>query len=134
MSATIPGKLSGPAKFLIAGAVLAGVLLVGHTFYAPGLDRKLARLQSECAAAAPPPEIAELGGVFVCDPVALASSTYDRPQGVQRDLAQTQWERVQWHDGIAPVAFWFCILCCLPWAWYFLLRRIRELRDAVIGS
>ncbi len=32
------------------------------------------------------------------------------------------------------VAAFFFVLCALPYLWYFLLRRLREVRDALAGE
>jgi hypothetical protein len=79
----------------------------------------------------------DLGGIVwdnaSCDPVTLAtagevSGIYAELLEADRTLAASR----SWHTG--PVAFVVLCLSALPWAWYFLLRRIAELRSAIGGD
>jgi hypothetical protein len=100
-----------------------------------------------------------LGDPLVCDPQALASGSeyrtgsrvdsalevlspnYDQAKGhnIQTALARTQTALDQHQQSNALVwpyavsLFVLLITVALPWAWYFLLARVRELGDAVRG-
>jgi len=45
---------------------------------------------------------------------------------------QRQGER--WLEQATVIAIGVLVLSAIPYAWYFLLRRIRELRDAIVGK
>lgn len=73
----------------------------------------------------------------ICDPVELGRFN-GKLVGTQEELASAQRELWQWNrhwkrwpisGGLAITVFF-----ALPWVWYFLLRRVRELREALIGK
>jgi hypothetical protein len=71
-------------------------------------------------------------GKLQCDPVELAKS--GDHVGIQGQLAVAQLDVWRWSDWplIAGVAI--VLVCSVPWLWYFVLRRIRELREAITGK
>lgn len=73
---------------------------------------------------------------LICDAEWLASTERDSEAlvGIQARLATedrrlSDYERWPYVLAAGVLAF-----SGVPWAWYFLLRRIRELRDAIIGK
>lgn len=71
--------------------------------------------------------------ILTCDPVELAttSGTFG---GTQQQVAVAQNRLWTWQRLSVRVPLGVAGLLALPWAWYFLLRRVRELRDAVTGQ
>jgi hypothetical protein len=74
---------------------------------------------------------------LVCDPKEL--SRIASPLGViQKEIAAQQIEineKQQYYPMELPylIALAIILIAGLPWSWYFLLRRIRELSDAIRG-
>jgi hypothetical protein len=73
---------------------------------------------------------------LICDAEWLASAERDSETlvGIQARFAAenrrlSDYERWPYVLAARVLAF-----SGVPWAWYFLLRRIRELRDAIIGK
>jgi len=133
--------LDKPAKVLIGG-IFAGAFVYGlgemNTFR---LERRVEELQKECVAqteseAKKQGTLSALANIFsgkaTCDPVELARS--DGYSGIQGQLAAAQRDALRWGNSVQISAIAIPLLCSLPWWWYFLLRRIRELREAIAGK
>ena len=130
-----------PAKILIGG-ILAGALVYGlgemNTFL---LERRVQELQRACvaeteAAAKKQGTLSALTSIFsgkaTCDPVELARS--DGYPGIQGQLAAAERDVLRWANWPQISGIAIPLLCSLPWLWYFFLRRIRELREAILGK
>jgi hypothetical protein len=71
---------------------------------------------------------------MVCEPDSLAKLRVDDAAGIQKQIVEalaSSGKTFNYAKIIAPLTF---LLFCLPYAWYFLLRRIREFRDAIAGQ
>lgn len=105
------------------------------------LERKVQELQSACVAEAEA-EAREQGtlsaltsifsGKATCDPVELARSK--GYIGIQGQLAAAERDVLRWANRPLISGIAIPLICCLPWLWYFFLRRIRELREAIVGK
>jgi len=133
--------LDKPAKILIGG-IFAGALVYGlgemNTFR---LERKVQELQRACVAATEAETkkqgtLSALTSIFsgkaTCDPVELARS--DGYPGIQGQLAAAERDVLRWANWPQISGIAIPLLCSLPWLWYFFLRRIRELREAILGK
>jgi hypothetical protein len=133
--------LDKPAKILIGG-ILAGVLIYGlgevNTFR---LERRVQELQRACVAeteaeAKKQGTLSALASIFsgkaICDPVELAKS--DGYTGIQGQLAAAERDVLRWANWLQRFGIALPVLCSLPWLWYFFLRRICELREAILGK
>lgn len=72
---------------------------------------------------------------YVCDPAVLPNLVDLKKEnvGIQREIVIARskvYEPQTVYLGAALIA----MLGCTPWAWYFLLRRIRELVLAITGK
>lgn len=79
----------------------------------------------------------EFGG-YVCEPLALATAGYDLESlpKVQQELVAAYWS-AQSSDPIRFGLVWvsaLLLLGILPHAWYFLLRRLREVAASIRGE
>src|SRR3989442_4042909 len=99
------------------------------------LERRVQELQRACVAeteaeAKKQGTFSALASIFsgktICDPVELARS--DRNTGIQGQLAAAQRDVLRWASWPQIARIAVPLLCCVPSLWYFLLRRIRELR------
>jgi hypothetical protein len=140
-------------KFLVAGAAIAAALAAfcavsnyidtaRHHQKIASLESSIAALQDKCAAESE--ESAKSGkgwghAPLVCDPKNLSSYTGNPLVGIQRDLSKKQKEIAVEQQKYYPmelpylIALGIVVIAGVPWAWYFLLRRIREVSDAVLG-
>jgi hypothetical protein len=134
-------KLDKPTKVLFTG-ILVGALVYGlGQMYTHRLERRVQELQRACAAESQA-EAKEQGalsaltsifaGKLLCDPVELAKS--GDHTGIQRQLAAAELDALRWVHWPLIACIAILLACCLPWLWYFFLRRIRELREAIVGK
>jgi hypothetical protein len=133
--------LDKSARILIGG-IFAGALVYGlgemNTFR---LERRVQELQRACVAeteaeAKKQGTLSALTSIFsgktTCDPVELARS--DGYPGIQGQLAAAERDVLRWANWPQISGIAISLLCSLPWLWYFFLRRIRELREAILGK
>jgi hypothetical protein len=104
------------------------------------LDRRLSQLQATCREEGKrereKPEFKDIDFELTCDPIELASLKEDSV-GVQGEIVTARRQLTSWEDRrewLGPVALAMMLIGALPMAWYFLLRRIRELSDAITGK
>lgn len=69
--------------------------------------------------------------VMVCDASALSSLTVET--GIQRKIADTYMKARNSTGESTVLAVIIAVLAVIPWLWYFLLRRVVELRNAIGG-
>ena len=130
-------RISKPTQILFAG-VLVAILVYGlGQFFVYNAQTKLHELRTECEKPNKYTELAKkFGGVTLCDPVELMrmEDSTEPTSGVTAQLISAQkelWAAQRWPW---PAASILLSLSALPWLWYFFLRRIRELRDAIVGK
>lgn len=124
-----------PTKILIGGVALAAFVPVLGKGNSYRIATGLRDLQVACVEEGKRginPVKAEL----ICEPEDLVSLpiTSEPLGGIQAQNAARQRELSESESWPVPAAIAVFIFSCVPWAWYFLLRRIRELRDAIAGS
>ena len=98
---------------------------------------KLHALRAECEKPDKYSELAKkFGGSTLCDPVELMrmEDSTQPTSGVTAQLISAQKELWAVQSWPLPAASILLSLSALPWLWYFFLRRIRELRDAIVGK
>lgn len=126
-------------KILICGVVFGFITIaVGYA----GLQRSKARVsalveqcKTENAHSSVPPNDPLAGAQFICDPVELRNpSLTSELVGIQSQLVKAQVEGESWFEKSITLAVGIVLLFGAPYAWYFLLRRIRELRNAIAGK
>ncbi len=128
-------RLEKPTIILLGG-VLAAALAFGigkaNTYR---LETNLRNLQTECTEEGKKETLAKsFGGVLICDPMDLylSESSKNLHVGIQAKVVAAQKDVLRSEDWVLPVAIALLAISALPWFWYFLLRRIRELRDAIL--
>jgi hypothetical protein len=133
--------LDKSAKILIGG-IFAGALIYGlgemNTFR---LERKVQELQRACVAEKEP-EAKKQGTLSALTSIFLGKATYDPVElarsdgytGIQGQLAAAERDVLRWANWPQISAIAIPFVCSLPWLWYFFLRRIRELREAILGK
>jgi hypothetical protein len=134
-------NLDKPAKILIGGIFACALIYGLGVANTSRLERRVQELQKACVAETETEAqkqgtlsalVSIFSGKMTCDPIVLARS--DRHTGIQGQLAAAEHDLSRWDSWplVSGVAILF--LCSLPWLWYFLLRRIREFREALLGK
>ncbi len=133
-----------PTKLLIAGLALGGAIAAGGFINTHRLQAKLEELRTACIAEGEKEAAvsgsnaalaAKYGGKLLCDPIELSrsNSSSERP-GPQEQLVKTQHELRGSEQLPIFVGAAIALLLAVPWTWYFLLRRLKEIREAITGK
>jgi hypothetical protein len=131
-----------PTRIFIIGLVSAGLVWTAGTLNTRRLTRHEAALEIQCKQSTKPP----FGFVPDCDWKTLVSDSAPST-GIDPDIAAAfapvgiQADIVKAHQAVAaseawpiPAALVLLGIGATPWLWYFLLRRIAELRSAMGGK
>lgn len=72
---------------------------------------------------------------LVCDPDELFVSNVTSPSvGIQKEIVESHSNAGRTFNQSIYIAGIVFVILSIPYAWYFLLRRIRELRNAIAGK
>lgn len=124
-----------PTKYLVAGATIATVIFIAgyvmSVYETSQVTSLLEKCKAETSQAPKGPWLNYQKAPLVCDPATLAELGVNDLVGVQKEIAVARSD-VKWTfaNAIMVAAIVFGLFAT-PYAWYFLLRRIRELRDAI---
>ena len=136
LGATIT-RQSKPTQILLAGA-LAAILAYGlGQFFVFNAQSKLHALRAECEKPDKYSELAkEFGGSVLCDPIELMrrEDSTQPASGISAQLISAQeelWVAQRWPLKTSGILL---SISTLPWLWYFFLRRVRELRNTIVGK
>lgn len=128
-------RLEKPTIILLGGVLAAALVFGIGKSYDYRLKANLRNLKTECVEEGKKETLAKSWpGVLVCDPMELylSDSSKTLAVGVQAKIVAAQKDVLESQDWFLPVAIALLAISALPWFWYFLLRRIRELRDAIL--
>jgi hypothetical protein len=140
-------------KFLVGGAIIAaglaafcaisnGLTAAQHREKLASLESTVAALQAKCVAESEKNTKSGTGwrhDPLVCDPKELANISSNPGNGIRKEMAVKEtalYNEQQYYPMQLPylIALAIGLIAGLPWSWYFLLRRIRELSDAIRGK
>ena len=130
-------RLEKPTIILLGGVLTATLVFGIGKANIYRLKKNLRNLQTECIEEGNKEALVKsFGGVLICDPMDLylSESSKNPHVGIQAKLVAAQKDVLKSEDWFLPVAIVVLVISALPWLWYFLLRRIRELRDAILGK
>lgn len=134
-------------KYLSVGVTLSVLLLLGG--YATSIyeNSQLSSLVKKCKAEGAQASKSRglltdeekakapwLDSPLVCDPDALSKLRAGDEVGIQKQIIESQSASGHMLNDAKVIALFIFLLFSSPYAWYFLLRRIREVRDAVTGK
>lgn len=127
-----------PTKALILGFLAGSSIASLGVVNSRRFDRQVADLRARCVAEdqrehEDPAVRRPTEFVMTCDLIELGRDTQTLV-GIQQELAKAQralWLSAKWP---IPVGLGVMVFSALPWAWYFLLKRVRELRDVIVGD
>lgn len=130
-------SLEKPTIILVGGALAAALVFGIGKANTYRLEANLRNLQTECIEEGKKETLAKsFGGILICDPMDLylSESSKNPHVGIQAKVVAAQKDVFGSEKWFLPVAIVLLVMSALPWFWYFLLRRIRELRDAILGK
>ena len=140
-------------KLLIAAITILALTYAGGYSWHLHLSSELDRLQAECENMPPfkPRDLfsqnvekrgdgpwekyaqdSEEYAPRLCEPRELMNQA--GLVGIQADIKRAYWDKRHFNDDDLLLFVVIAGLLALPWAWYFLLARIRELHNAIMGK
>jgi len=129
-----------PTKIFLYGSICAAIIGAAGFANTHRLDSKLRELVSVCKEYKTKNDPLLPKGFEItleCDPGELSQSEFQNPRQLEdiqrRVIATYKLMTVSTQVFVIGAVGTFGI-SVLPWAWYFLLNRIRELRDAITGK
>jgi hypothetical protein len=120
-----------PTKLLFVGAALALLILLGGYLASAHNNSQTASLVEKCKAET---AIAPTWAKLVCDPNVISKLGLDDLGGIQKQIMESITSSERTFNNAIIFAISVFLLFGAPFAWYFLLRRIRELREAIAGK
>ncbi|NSX08774.1 hypothetical protein HTX81_09315 [Pseudomonas lini] len=128
--------MSKPAKIFFLGVVVCLVVLaVGYLLdkrEQSTLDSLIAKCKTETMEAPTGPWQKYQEAPLVCEPTELL--IYPDIIGIQKEVRQSYLGRGDYFSWSQLLAVLLMGVFVLPYAWYFLLRRVRELVKAITGK
>ncbi|HWW07604.1 hypothetical protein [Collimonas sp.] len=125
-------------KYLLVGTMLAVLILLGGYLTSIYDNSQLLSLIEKCKTdmthAEKGPWLEYQKDPLVCDPKVLSQLVENDAVGIQKQIVESVSTAGNIFNGAKIIALFVFLLFGSPYAWYFLLRRIRELRDAVAGK
>ena len=128
------GTINRPLTSLMIGIVLVCSAVAGDWLYSRHLVAQLNRLVAECKHQAAHEQSLPHGFTLLCEPSDLEDleQPVDVPMpGVQGEIVAAKERLESKPTWPAPLAALLAVVLSLPWLWYFLLNRLRELRNAL---
>ena len=125
-----------PIKLFLGGVICAAIIAAVGFANTHRLESKVRNLEAECVEEDKREnklEPGERGWRNICDAEQLARFS-EALVGSQARLAAAKREVSASERWPYVLAAGVLVFSGVPWAWYFLLRRIRELRDAISGK
>lgn len=133
--------MKSTTKVLLIGLAFAASIVAAGSWRAERLADRLSALVEECSANPEPwehvknipaPPAGYVLDPLVCDPDEL--TRLGVREGLQGQIVDAHFAALA-----ADEAPWFwagivTVLCAIPWSWYFLLRRLGEIRSALAGN
>ncbi|WP_350598534.1 hypothetical protein [Pseudomonas sp. 65/3-MNA-CIBAN-0223] len=129
--------MSKPAKIFFLGLVFSLIVLaVGYALdeqEQSALDALVVKCETEMIEASPKgPWLKYQDDPLVCEPTELIGST--KLLGIQQEIVQSYWKHGDYFFWSQLLAVLLLGVFTLPYAWCFLLRRVRELVKAITGK
>ena len=126
-----------PTRYLIVGFVISTLICtVGYltSIYEKSQVRSLVeKCNAETSGDPKGPWLNYQKIPLVCDPATLSELGVSDPVGIQKEIVAAQSNAGRTFDNAIIVASIVFGIFAIPYSWYFLLCRIRELRDAITG-
>ncbi|TAJ98218.1 hypothetical protein EPO44_11975 [bacterium] len=127
-------------KLLLGGIILGGITVGFGQVRVWQLEKHIEELKLECARESEETKQLSiqqhnLDFQLLCDPEDLLQSKTEKPApGIQGKLMHTQGSLNRWKEIPTLLGLGLFVILSVPWCWYFLLRRVRELSKAIAGK
>ena len=124
-----------PTKILIIGMISAFIVFSASKVNTHLLESKVKKLEAQCIDEDIARKTRKKGGrwIMICDAKSLFTSE-NSLKGIQASIRSAQKEVNNSKRKTPFLSIIILGLSVLPWLWYFLLKRVRELSKAVIGK
>jgi hypothetical protein len=117
--------MTGSTKVFLSGVALAALVVLAGFANTRRLESRLHELEVNCAR---DPKV-------VCEIDTLMDlATEHRLGGIQAELVAMKNTVIASKAWPLLTAVAIALVSTVPWMWYFFLRRVRELRDALTGN
>lgn len=124
--------MENPTKILISGAVLAGLISGGGILYTIKLRGDLSEIQEECKLSGKSSGNDSSDQLLACmNPYAYKDIQRTGFEDRLTDVSNNKRDVKDYSQG---TAFTILVASFIPYLWYALLRRIRELSNAFRGK
>jgi hypothetical protein len=126
-----------PTKLVLVGVMVAVLIGLAGWINLLRLEGNLHAAQVKCERQSKA-DFKGAGFQLDCEPSTLTTDRFNvgyvKPPGVQGEIIDAQ-QALWGHsaDAFAIAAICAVIFFSIPWCWYFMLRRLREVGDAVRG-
>ena len=123
-----------PLKLLLGGFATSALLFAVGQGLVAHLESKVRRLEADCLKEFPPSLRATQEWAVLCDAKELHAKRLPHALpaiDVQHQLVAAQQDVLRVERAVLPLAAVTCVFLALPWTWYFLLRRLREVASAI---
>ena len=125
-----------PTKIFLGGVICAAIIAAVGFANTHRLESKVRDLEALCVEEGKlGPQ--EKGWKAACDAEDLAEierQTGPILKGIAGRVLAARREALASKGQLFPAAAGVLVFSGVPWVWYFLLRRIRELRDSISGK
>lgn len=122
-------------KLAVAGLALASVAIGGGYLVRcneeSALEALVTRCKAEALSAPKGPWLNYQKAPLICEPTELSGLSPKDAVGIQRDIVVLAPSAGRIFRFSTLVAAALLAFFCAPYAWYFLLRRVREISSAV---
>ncbi|WP_286978181.1 hypothetical protein [Pseudomonas sp.] len=122
--------MSNPIKIFLAGLAIAFLVLIGQLANTYRLESILKELQAQCIEEGKNDKTEWADFELVCDAGSLGVNSTGIQKKVVEANSKVKQSRVLPYNIVAIILAIFTA----PLAWYFILARIRELRDVLAGK
>ncbi len=139
-----------PTKILLGGIAFAAFAYGGSMANTYRLETNLRNLEAQCVEEGEREKRTQPDGPWkrfqpLCTAKEISKTNYDTSAvdtntAAQDPLGQLQWQIFVAHNDLKNSKSWassaallIVLFSAVPWVWYFLLCRVRELRDAIGG-
>lgn len=119
-------------KIFLSGAICAVIVASGQFVYNSWLEHDVRQLEIDCIR-----EGKQERFPLLCDGEEIEKLQSHGPAvGIQAKLlaAHRELRQARFNPDFLTIAFVVFTVSAVPWLWYFLLRRLRELRNVIAGS
>lgn len=128
--------MNGSTKILVGGLALAALVLGVGLLNVYRLERRISDLEAACEHQNAKDKLPGSTDEWALAPMVCDSSElyFSDVVGIQADIKKARRDWQEAGSWSASIAVTIAILSVIPWLWYFLLRRLAEILEAIRGK